>query len=116
MNYYDTYIIIIFILKISILILFLTNIEIKLFGDYFNIGSKITYWNDRIDFLFKILTAILLFYIFNPYYDNTHMIDEKTKILFYFLGLSLIISANYNAFIVESVVYSYYATKEEKNN
>lgn len=114
MNYYDIYIIIIFILKITIIILGLTHFGFVISDDYFNIDSNIVFWKSRLNFLFEVLTAFLLFYIFNPFYDNTDMIDNKTKFLFYLLAVSLIISSNYNTFFRESILYTYYLKKSKK--
>jgi len=103
MNKFDIYVIIIIIMKISFIILALAHIYYKFFDkNDVETDENIVYWKDRVDYVFKILMAILLFYIFNPYYDNTYLIDGETKILFYLFGIILIITANWTAFIKDT--------------
>ena len=69
------------------------------------VDEQILYWKNRIDFIFNITMAILLFFIFNPFYDNIYLIDKETKLLFYLFGIILIITAKWNTFIQESRFY-----------
>lgn len=105
-EYYDIYVIMVFILKIIFLILAIIHIYL-IYIDESNkeLDAKIIYWKDRVDYVFKITMALLLFYIFNPYYDNTYLINNETKLLFYLFGIILIATANWNAFIHESKWY-----------
>lgn len=106
MDKYNIYVIIILIVKFTFIILALSHIYYKSF-DKKNVSTdeNILYWKDRVDFVFKILMAILLFYVFNPYYDNTYLINGETKILFYLFGIILIITADWSAFVKNSVWY-----------
>lgn len=47
----------------------------------------------------KVSVACLFFYIFNPYHDNTYLIDRETKVLFYLFGIIFIISADWDVFL-----------------
>ena len=112
MNYYNIYVSLVFMLKIVVLILLLGHGYLYFISKNDALDIQILFWKERFEFIFKILTAFLLFYIFNPFYDNTSMIDEETKLLFYVLGVILIISANYDSFIKESIFYNYFIKSE----
>lgn len=106
MEFYNIYITFIFILKITLIILVLSHIYFGFMTKNESTDTNVLYWKERVEFVFKILMAILLFYIFNPINEHIDMIDFETKFLFCFLGISLIISANWNEFITQSKWYS----------
>lgn len=105
MNYFDSYVTFIFIIKFAFLILALTHIYYNITHGDKAIDEQILYWKNRVDFVFNITMAVLLFFIFNPFYDNTYLIDRETKLLFYLFGIILIITAKWNSFIQESKLY-----------
>lgn len=100
MDNYDLYITFILILKLSFIFLAFAKIYYEIFHkDDILTDKKIIYWKNRVDFVFKISVACLFFYIFNPYHDNTYLIDRETKVLFYLFGIIFIISADWDVFL-----------------
>ena len=97
-NIYDIFIIFILFLKIVYYILF---ISLSILHKY-NITNKtienLDYWNKKINFVFNVLISILIIYIFNPFYNNLHLIDLNLKLLFFAFGFIYLLSANWNIF------------------
>jgi len=60
------------------------------------------YWKGRVEFIFVVLMALLLIYLFNPKKNRLFMIDGETKLLLYLFGIVLIITADWSYFIHES--------------
>jgi len=60
------------------------------------------YWKGRVEFVFIILMALLLMYLFNPRQNRLFMINRETKMLLYLFGVVLIITADWSYFIHES--------------
>jgi len=68
-----------------------------------DVNKKIEYWKERIEFIFEILMAFLLIYLFNPRTDHKSLIDPHVKLLLYLFGFILLITAKWSTFIEESV-------------
>lgn len=103
MNKFDTYIMFIFLIKIGFIIMAVTHLYLKLKGkEHTDLDKKILYWKERFEFIFIILMAILLIYLFNPRHDKSILIDNETKILLYLFGFVLLITSDWNTFIKES--------------
>ena len=74
------------------------------------IGSKkdnetiefINYWKGRCEFIFIIGVAIILIITFTPLKPKMGVIDYETRLLFYFLGWILLITAKWSEFFDES--------------
>jgi hypothetical protein len=106
MNKYDIYIIVIFIVKIIFILLALLHVYLKTKGNQkSNLDKKIQYWKERFEFVFILLMSFLLIYLFNPTTDKSILIDKETKILLYLFGFVLLITANWDIFIQESMVF-----------
>jgi hypothetical protein len=108
MKYYDIYITIIFIVKIIFIALSVSHIYFKVKGnDKSSMDIKIEYWKERIEFVFIILIALLLIYLFSPTANRNMMLDRETKFLLYLFGIILIITAKWEKFFTESkwVIY-----------
>ncbi len=103
MNKFDIYITLIIIIKIIFICLAVYGIILKHKNpnDKKKIAS-ITFWKERIEFLFIALMSSLLIYLFNPRYNNMGMITNETKILLYLFGFILILTADWGLFIKES--------------
>jgi hypothetical protein len=103
MKYFDSYIILALIVKIIFIILALINIYLKAKGDNnSSLATKIKYWKERVEFIFKILMALLLIYLFSPRANRTIMINDETKVLLYLFGFVLLITSNWSMFFKES--------------
>ena len=103
MDYYSSYIIFVFIVKIIFIVLAVTHIYLKAKGKIeSSLDKNIVYWKDRFEFIFAFLMALLLLYLFNPMQGKSVMISGETKLLLYLFGFVLLITAKWNTFIEEA--------------
>ena len=72
-----------------------------------DLDKKFVYWKERFEFVFVLLMAILLIYLFNPRRKEMVMIDGETKVLFYLFGFVLIITADWSVFFREAKWFKY---------
>ena len=95
---------------IFIKVIFLISALGHLFFSKFNaksqqsieLNEKFTYWKSRSEFVFTILMAILLIFIFSPRHNHQKYITKELGILLYLFGFILIITADWNVFFTES--------------
>ena len=93
----------IFVSKLIFILLALTQKYYKFSGkEDEDIDKKITYWKDRIEFIFILLMSILLIYIFNPRFSRENLINKEIKVLLFLFGFILIFTAKWKIFIEES--------------
>ena len=106
MKYYDIYVSIIILVKVIFIILAVVHISYKV-KDQENSpqDKKIIYWKDRMEFIFTIMMALLLIYVFNPRTSKIIGLDTETKLLLFLFGIILIIAAKWDIFFKESVVF-----------
>lgn len=97
MDSYHIYIYMIIVIKLAFLYFIITSLYYKATGNT-EAHNNSVYWKERTDFVFKILMALLLFYIFNPNKDNSYLIDGETKLLFYLFGIIMILTADWENF------------------
>lgn len=103
MNFYGTFVSFAFIVKILFIVLALVHIFLKLNGkENSGLDIKITYWKERVEFVFAIIMSILLIYWFAPNTNRIDKIDKETKLLFYLFGFVLFITAKWEDFFHES--------------
>jgi hypothetical protein len=101
---YKSYIAVIVLIKISYTILEFIHLYLEDKGKTnSDIDAKIVYWKVRVEFVFNILIAILLIFLFNPYRDEVVLIDRETKMLLFLFGIILFISAKWSEFIEKPV-------------
>jgi hypothetical protein len=67
-------------------------------------SQKLNKIKEQTEFIFIILTSILLIAIFYPRQNNLKYIDSHVKLLFYLFGWILIITAKWDLFFHESPV------------
>jgi hypothetical protein len=104
MNNLHKFIYFIIAVKVVYLILELINFCLKLKGRKNTTKyNQIKYWKEKIAFFFKILMSIFLIYVFYPKVKRSDNLDKESKILLYLFGIILIISADWNGFIRDSV-------------
>ena len=107
MNNYDKYITLLFAIKIAYILLSVTRVYLNHKGDKTSDFFKnIEYWRERFEFIFIILMALLIIYLFNPSKSKMGMIDEETKILFFTFGIILLITSKWSVFIHESKFFA----------
>jgi hypothetical protein len=107
MNYLQSYIILIIIIKVIFIILAISKIYVEKIKKDEKTGKKIKFWKERIEFIFIILMSILLIYIFNPRTNNINLINKEIQLLLYLFGFILLITAKWNIFIKESIIFKY---------
>ena len=97
------YIYFIIFIKVCFVILAVSHLYLKLkHKEHSETDKKIVFWKERLEFVFVILMAGLLIYLFNPRNDRSILITHETKILLYLFGFILLITADWNVFFHES--------------
>jgi hypothetical protein len=108
MNYLNTYIILIFIVKLLFIGLAVTHIYLKAKGKKdSSLDKNVVYWKDRCEFIFAFLMAFLLIYLFNPMQGKSVIISGEAKLLLYLFGFVLLITAKWDVFIEEAKWFKY---------
>lgn len=108
MNYFSMYIYSIIGIKLIFILLAISHIYFKIKGQIGSeLDNKIVFWKERIEFVFVILMAILLMYIFNPRIPHTNLLNFEVKLLFYLFGIILLITAEWKIFFHESKWFKY---------
>ena len=104
MDYFTYYLFLLFALKIIFMVMAFTTIYLKVKGkENSKLYKFLFYWKERDEFVFVILMAFLLIYLFNPRKNRLNRINAETKWLLYLFGIVLIITANWSTFIGESI-------------
>lgn len=65
---------------------------------------KIFVGRGQVRFLFDVLMAVLLIYVFYPRNVKTYLINKETALLFYIFGFLLLINANWDQFFGSSFI------------
>jgi hypothetical protein len=104
MNYEYDYEIILLILKIVIVVLWILDIYLQYTPpeDRLLDIRKEDFWTERVSFLFEILIALLLIYLFDPF--NPRPLTKMTKLTLFLFGIMTILRANWSKFIGESLL------------
>jgi hypothetical protein len=107
MNYEYDYEIILLILKIIIIVLWILDIYLQYTPpkDRFLDILKEEFWTQRVTFLFEMLIAFLLIYLFNPF--NPQKLTKMTKFTLFLFGIMTILRANWFKFISDSPLIKY---------
>jgi hypothetical protein len=102
------YIYFIIFIKLIFILLAITHIYFKIKGEEgSDLDQSIIYWKERIEFLFVILMAVLMIYIFNPRKSRINLLNKEIKILLYLFGFILLITADWKIFFSESKWFKY---------
>lgn len=99
--------IILVILRITIIILWILDIYLVYSPpkyQFLDINTE-RFWKARISFLFEAGVALLLIYLFNPFYE--HAIDKRLKFTLFLVGVLTILRANWVTFIRDSPLIKY---------
>ena len=93
----------IIIIKLLFVIFAISHIYMKSTGNTdSDLDKKVVYWKEKLEFVFEILMAILLIYLFNPRHDHKSLIDHHVKILLFIFGFLLLITSKWSTFFAES--------------
>ena len=108
MDKFNIYITLVFMIKLGFILMALTHIYLKVKDESdSDLDKKIVYWKERFEFIFILLMALILIYLFNPRTDRIVMIDGETKILLYLFGFILLITAKWADFFREAEWFQY---------
>jgi hypothetical protein len=103
----------------SIKFFFIILVLIEIYLEYENVSNKKTHTNKtnktkkldkiksllrRVKFVFMIMMSLLIIYLFNPFSNRVDLINYETKLLIFIFGIILIITAEWQVFIGESVL------------
>lgn len=107
MDTYDKFISLVFAIKIFYIILSIIRVYLNHKGDKTSDFFKnVEYWRERTEFIFIVLMAFLIIYLFNPTMNKTVIIDKETKILFFTFGIILLITSKWSVFFHESKLFA----------
>ena len=108
MSYFHSYIYFIIFIKSLLFVLAVSHIYMKINNKTnSNLDKRIVYLKKIDEFIFEVLMAILLIYLFNPMYDHKALFDSHVKILLFFFGFILLITAKWSYFFGESLWFKY---------
>lgn len=106
MNSFDIFISIILVIKVIFILLAISTQYVKYNNpSHKKLITNLSYWKDRMEFVFIALMSVLLIYLFNPRVNRLNMITREAKILLYLFGFILIITAKWSIFFKESVAF-----------
>ena len=107
MNHEYIFEMILLILKIVIILLWILDIYLKYTPEEYRFLDiqKEEFWAARVSFLFEMLIAFLLIYLFNPFYTRT--VNNRTKLTLFIFGIMTILRANWSKYIGESMLIKY---------
>ena len=90
------------ILKVIIVLFWIVDIYLKYVPpEYQFIDIQIEkFWEGRLSFMFDMLVAFLLIYLFNPL--HFHQVTKLTKLTLFTFAVMSIISADWSTFIKDS--------------
>ena len=87
MSYFHSYIYFIIFIKSLLFVLAVSHIYMKINNKTnSNLDKRIVYLKKIDEFIFEVLMAILLIYLFNPMYDHKALFDSHVKILLFLFG------------------------------
>ena len=108
MDKYTLFIYLIFAVKLCFVSISVTHIYLKVKGESdSDLDKKVFYWKERFEFIFLLLMATLLIYLFSPGKERNVMIDGETKVLLYLFGIVLLITAKWADFFHEAKWFQY---------
>ena len=108
MDKYTMFIYLIFAVKLCFVSMSVTHIYLKVKGESdSDLDKKVLYWKERFEFIFLLLMATLLIYLFSPGKERNVMIDGETKVLLYLFGIVLLITAKWADFFHEAKWFQY---------
>ena len=99
MNAFDSYIILIFVVKVCFIILSSYHVYLQAKGEgKSKRAQSVLFWKERFEFIFIALMSILLVYLFSPRNNRIGLIDNETKLLLYLFGFVLLMTADWRVF------------------
>jgi len=106
MEYFTAYIYLIILVKIIFILLSISHIYLKAKGkEESDLDKKIVFFKKKIEFTFIFLMALFLIYLFNPRTSKTVEVSGQSKTLLFLFGVVLLITADWQTFIHESMFF-----------
>lgn len=106
-NWYDYFIIFIIIIRIIYYSTYIIYILLQVHDkENISIFKFINNLKNALNIVFSTSMAILLIYLFNPFF-KTYEIDNIVKLLLFLYAITLLLSAGWNTFINEKNVIEY---------
>jgi len=104
MKLFSLFVLITIILKFIFIGLSLLHVFFKIRGkDDTKLDSDIQWWRDRVEFVFKIMLALLMIYLFNPIDKREKLLTTDTKTLLYIYGFILLFTADWSDFFTKLI-------------
>ena len=104
MDIFNFFIYLIITSKFGFVITSLINKRLKRKGkEDTELNKNIVIWKERFEFIFMNLMAVLLIYVFYPKANRSELISKETKLLLFLFGFVLLLTANWNEFIENSI-------------
>jgi uncharacterized membrane protein YbjE (DUF340 family) len=91
MTYLDTYVTVVFGVKLFFLVLLLVNIYLKKTKKNQALQNKISTLKDHTETIFVVMMSLLLMYLFNPFVERASVLDYETKLLLFIFGFISIV-------------------------
>ena len=111
MDKFSIYIHLIIFIKVLFFCFATSHLYLKVKGKaHSETDEKILFWKTRIEFIFIILIAFLLIYLFNPTSNMCANLDKETKLLLCLFGFILLITANWSVVIKENTLFKQFQT------
>ena len=99
MKTFDVYVSLIILIKIIFFLLTISHLYLKLKHEADSEFDKnLVAWKEQVEFVFVLMMALLLIYLFNPRTDRYLTIDRETRVLFFLFGIILLITARWRDF------------------
>ena len=104
MELYTFYILFIFLIKIiyyifALLLIYFTK---KKNNKYIEIC---TFWKQHTEFVFTILLSLLIIILFNPFFNETTLLNKKTQALLFAYGIIVLTNSQWGLFFKESNIF-----------
>ena len=104
MDLYTFYILFIFLIKFiyyifALLVIYFTNKKNNKYIEIFTYCKKLS------EFIFTILMSLLLIILFNPYFNETKLLNKKTQILLFAYGIIVLMNSQWGLFFKESKTF-----------
>lgn len=109
-TWYDYFVVFIILIKVLFVVLSASLLYLKIKDEgksQTETMKNISYWKERVEFIFIANMSILLCYLFYPRREKPIAIDNEARILLYVYGLLILLTAKWDLFIKESKWFYY---------
>ena len=104
MDFYNTYILVTFGVKVLYYLCAITIIILSKKPSNEGTIKNIKYMQHRLEFVFAILLSFLLIFLFFPLRKTPIVLDRQTKVLLFAYGMIVLLNAEWGIFFKESPI------------